>query len=161
MTLQKVTIALVLSAFMLFGAACKSSFVVKDVDYSQRIESVLTPDENGVVYDVRHGLRFNVLAFQHQEFGDTSSIDIEEIRLIRNANGFYFITAQNFNHVYVMEPEAGSLKLVKRIKVAEDGLKSPAFNLRDNIVELVELESSEVFALNADGIKERRGGQQS
>src|SRR5690554_6088908 len=110
MTLQKVTIALSVSVMMLIGTACKSSFVVENVDYTQRIESVLTPDENGNVQDIRHGISFNVLPFQYQEYADTSFLAVEEIRLIRNSNGFYFITANDFNHVYVMEPEAGKLK---------------------------------------------------
>ena len=48
------------------ASAC-NSFVVEDVDYSQQLESVLVPDENGNVTDVRHGISFNVNSFKEQE----------------------------------------------------------------------------------------------
>lgn len=159
--LYKFTTAIIISAFVLIGTACKSSFVVENVDYTQRIESVLSPDDDGMIHDIRHGISFNVLPFQFQEFHDSSSVYIEEVRLIRNSRGYYFITADNFNHVYVMEPEAGKLKLKKKIKVAEDGLRSPAFNMRDSVVELVEMETEYVLTLNADGVQKENREEQS
>lgn len=161
MKLNKVTSAIILIAFSLLGSACKSSFVVSHVDYSQPIESVLQPDAEGLVHDIRYGISFNVLPFQYQELEDSSSVIIDEIRLIRNTEGYYFITARQFNHVYVMEPGQGELKMKKKIKVAENGLLSPAFNMRGAVVELVELESHQTFALSAEGIQEQERREQS
>ena len=145
--------------FLLFAAtfiawtAC-NQFTVENVNYSQYIESVLSADERGMVEDIRHGLTFNVKPFEKEEFGDQDSISVELIRLIRNAKGLYYITAPQFKNVYVMEPQRGSLKLIKKIKISEERLTAPALNMRDGYVELVKTETNEVIALNKDGIKQ-------
>lgn len=144
-----------LAATMLAGTAC-NKFVVENVNYSHSIESVLTPDENGNVEDVRHGITFNTKPFVKQEFGESDSTTINEIRLIRNADGFYYITANNFKNVYVMEPGQGELKLKNKIKISEDRMSDPAFNMREGQVQLVKTETNEVITLNEDGIQENK-----
>ncbi len=136
------------------ASACKT-FVVKDVNYSQQIESVLTPNSKGEVHDSRYSLSFNILPFQFQETKDSSSVSVEEVRLIRNAEGFYFITADGFSNVYVMEPIKNGLKLKKKIQVTEQGLISPAFNLRSPFVQLIEKETLQSFSLNEKGIQNK------
>ena len=71
--------------------------------------------------------------------------------MIRNREGYYFITANNFKHVYVMVPKEGSLKLKKKILVDENGINSPAFNWRDPVVELINRDTKEVISLNSKG----------
>jgi len=143
------------------ASAC-NSFVVEDVDYSQQLESVLVPDENGNVTDVRHGISFNVNSFKEQEFGaEDSTTQIREIRLIRNADGFYFITANQFKNVYVMEPGNASLKLKKKINVSESPLTDPAFNLRSSGVQLVMRDTNEVIEMNESGILNNNEEDQS
>lgn len=150
---NKLTPIILLASIVMLGTACKT-FVVKNVNYSHQIESVLTPDEDGTVTDVRHGITFNVTPFQKQEFGENdSTYQIKEVRLIRNAEGFYFITANQFKNVYVMEPGNGSLKLKNKIKVSEERISEPAFNMRDGVVQLVKVESNEVITMNQNGIK--------
>lgn len=147
---------LLLASFVLLGTAC-TTFVVKDVNYSHQIESVLTPDQEGEVSDVRHGITFNVQPFVDQEFGEEdSTYQIEEIRMIRNAKGFYFITADQFKHVYVMKPGSGSLKLKSKIKVSESPITNPAFNMRDGYVQLVKTQTNEVVALTEDGLQNEK-----
>lgn len=148
-----------LASIMMLGTACKT-FVVKNVDYSQQIESVLTPNEEGVVHDVRHGISFNITPFAKQEFEENDSTIIEEVRLIRNTKGYYFITANKFNHVYVMEPGKGALKLKKKIRVTEDGLNAPAFNLRESTVQLITTDSNEILSLNEEGIQEKENEEE-
>ncbi len=146
---------------MAIVSAC-NSFVVENVDYSQQLESVLVPDQNGNVTDVRHGISFNVNALKEQEFGvEDSAKQIREVRLIRNADGFYFITANQFKNVYVMEPETASLKLKKKIKVSESPLMDPAFNLRASGVQLVMRDTNEVVQINENGILETDEEDQS
>ena len=98
---------------LFFGTACKT-FVVKNVNYAQQVESVLTPDEQGEVKDTRYGVAFNILPFQFQELNDSSSVMVDKVRLIRNSKGFYFITADGFSSVYVMEPIKSGLKLKEK-----------------------------------------------
>lgn len=147
---------LLLASFMLLATAC-NKFVVENVNYSQQIESVLEPDENGDVHDIRHGITFNVEPFKAQEFGEEdSTTEIKEVRLIRNAEGYYFITASQFKNVYVMEPGKSELKLKNKIKVSEERLASPALNLRDAMVQLIKTDTNETMTLNEDGLQENK-----
>lgn len=151
---QKFTPLVLLASILMLGTACKT-FVVEDVNYSQEIESVLIPNEEGEVHDVRHGITFNVNPFQEKEFGENDSTVISEVRLIRDAKGYYFITANQFKNVYVMEPGNGTLKLKNKISVSEERLSAPALNLRNGMVELVKTETNETLSLNKDGIQKK------
>lgn len=142
----------VLAAVLLFTSACKT-FEVQNVNYSQQVESVLIPTQSGEVTDSRYGISFNILPFQFQEMEDSSSVIVDEVRLIRNQSGFYFITANGFSNVYVMEPIESGLKLKEKITVSESGLIRPAFNLRAPFVQLVDTETSDIYTLNENGIK--------
>lgn len=110
-------------------AGCKQSMVISKVDYSQSIESVLQPDEDGTVKDVKHGLTFNIKPIQYAETQDTSSVTTNQVRYIRGQEGYYYITAPNYKNVYVMAPEKGKLVLKETLKTSEDGISKPAFNL--------------------------------
>ncbi len=147
---KKVILSLVVLG-VLFLQACNKSLVIKNVNYAQKIESVLIPDSEGKVSDIRYGISFSILPFQFEEFKDSSSVQISEIRIIRNNLGYYFITADNFKNVYVMTPKKGQLKLEKKIQVNENGLFSPVFNWRVYAVELIE-NSNNVILLNEKGI---------
>jgi hypothetical protein len=142
----------VLIAVVLFTVGCNKSLVVKNVDYSQQIETVLNPDNDGMVHDVRHGISYSVMPFQFAEFQDTSKVSISNVRMIRNSDGYYFITADDFKHVYVMAPTKGKLKLKKKILVDEKGLNAPAFNWRHPIVQLLDQSNDQVYLLNENGI---------
>lgn len=137
---------------MLVIQACNKAMVVKNVDYSQQIETVLVPNDNGIVTDIRHGLSYSILPFQYQEFKDTTSLTISEVRMIRDKNGYYFITADQFKHVYIMEPKRGELVLKKKVLVDEKGLLSPAFNWREPVVQLIDRDTNIILLLNEKGI---------
>ena len=143
---------LLLIVLVCISVACNRALVVQNVNYSQSLESVLTPDETGTVTDVRYGLSFNILPLQFEEHQDTSSTNIDKVRLIRNKEGFYFITAQGFKHVYVMEPKANALKLKKKVLVSEQGLLAPAFNQRPAYIQLLDTATSQVYNLNQKGM---------
>lgn len=146
--------ALLLSMFLL--SACKQSMVIRQVDYSQSIESVLTPNENGVVEDVQHGLSFNILPLQYLETQDTSSVTTNEVRYIRGKEGFYYVTAPNYKNVYVLTPEKGKLKLEKKITVSETGISEPAFNQRISHIQLLNQNSGNSWKLTYEGVQEEK-----
>jgi len=130
--------------------------VISRVDYSQSIESVLTPNQNGMVEDVQHGLKFNVKPLQYIETQDTSSVTTDQIRYIRGAEGFYYITAPNYKNVYVMAPEKDKLKLQKKINVSDSGITKPAFNQRSSYIQLLDRSSGNSWKLNAEGIQKEK-----
>ena len=108
---------LTVSFFLLLG--CKPSMVISKVDYSQPIESVLEPNEEGMVNDQKHGLQFNMMPLQYAETQDTSSVTTPEVRYIRGESGLYYVTAPTYRHVYLMTSEKRELKLEKKIKTKQ------------------------------------------
>lgn len=142
-----------LMAVTVIVIGCKQSMVISRVDYSQSIESVLTPNEQGVVKDVQHGLTFNIKPLQYVETRDTSTVTTNEVRYIRGTEGFYYITAPNYKNVYVMAPEKGKLKLKKKLVITEKGLEEPAFNQREQYIQLLNQKTGESWRVNPESIK--------
>ncbi|NIT61251.1 MAG: hypothetical protein GWN00_35120, partial [Aliifodinibius sp.] len=113
--IQVITVISVVAAVLLTG--CKQSMVISKVDYSQSIESVLQPDDEGTVTDPQHGITFNIKPIQYAETQDTSSVTTNQVRYIRGQEGYYYITAPDYKNVYVMAPEKGKLVLKETLKV--------------------------------------------
>lgn len=143
--LKQASITLSLCVALLFGAAaCGPSLVIQNVDYSQPVESVLTPDGDAMVHDQRYAIKFSISSILEEE--GVSSVD--EIRLIRNRAGYYFVTAEGFSNVYVFEADESELKLAKKIEISGDGLGQPAFNQRDTYIELVDRATGQTYNLD-------------
>lgn len=142
--------ATLLCVLMIGTVSCGPSLVIQNVDYSQPLESVLTPNNENMVHDQRYAINFSVSPILEAE-GMSS---INQIRLIRNAAGFYFVTANGFQNVYVFAPGEGELQLENTIEFLEDPLEEPAFNQRSGYVELVDLADDETYRLNKEGIIE-------
>ena len=140
-----------ISAAMLlvFAVACGPSLTLTDVDYAQPIESVASPDQNGVVQDVRMGVSFNVTPLNVMERGEGASLP-EEVRFIRSIGGYYFVTAPGYNNVYVFETKERALDLHKIIRVSGAGLANPAFNQRSPYIQLIDGDVE--YRLTKDGL---------
>lgn len=134
-------------ALLLGVAACGPSLVIQDVDFSQPLESVLSPDSNNEVHDQRYAIKFNISGILEKE----GSSSVDEIRLIRNRGGFYFVTASGFNNVYVFETDDSELNLKRKIEISSDGLGQPAFNQRDGHIELVDRATGNTYNLDETG----------
>ena len=144
-----------MGCLLLLLVGCKQSMVISDVDYSQPIETVLEPDEQGNVEDVQHGIRFNILPLQYAETGDSSTVNTREVRMIRGKEGFYYITAAGYSNVYVMAPDKHKLTLENKIKITETGIEKPAFNQRENYIQLLNRETNDIYTLTEQGVREK------
>ena len=132
----------------LFGAAaCGPSLVLQGVDYAQPIESVLSPNSNAEVHDQRYAVKFNLSPVLEEE--GVSSVD--QVRLIRNSAGYYFLTAAGFNNVYVFAPDESELSLETKINITGSGLQQPAFNQRNGQIELVDMATGDTYNLDQNG----------
>ena len=139
---------LIMSVVFLFGAvACGPSLVIQNVDFAQPIESVLSPESNNEVHDQRYAIKFNISGILEEE----GSSSVDEVRLIRNRAGYYFVTAAGFQNVYVFETDESELKLKTKIEITSNGLGQPAFNQRDSYIELVDRTSGETYNLDHNG----------
>ncbi|MCX7984143.1 MAG: hypothetical protein N3A63_04500 [Bacteroidetes bacterium] len=136
-------------------AGC-SSVVLKPADFSWPIESVLKVNEKGLIQDQRHCFTLNVRALFYLETNDSVNITVP-VRVIRDREGYYYMTAQKFKNVYVFEHVEGGLKLVNTILITTRGLGAPAFNQRAPYIQLVN-EKDPPRMLTKDGIVE--GGVQ-
>lgn len=148
MAKQKLSTLLLCIALLFGAAACGPSLVLQGVDYAQPIESVLSPDSNADVHDQRYAVKFNISPVLQEE--GVSSVD--QIRLIRNSAGYYFLTSQGFNNVYVFFPEASKLELESKINITNNGLQQPAFNQRSGTVELVDMSTGDTYNLDQNGL---------
>lgn len=156
-TFRTLTVVPLLTVFAFAG--CRQAMVISKVDYSQPIETVLVPDEQGMVNDVEHGIKFSILPLQYAETKDTTFVTTKPIRMIRGKEGYYYITSDGYRHVYVMAPDKGILKLKNKIAIKEQGISDPAFNQRDPYVQLISQETGEQYTITADGIRTMRSKQ--
>lgn len=130
--------------FIATFTACGTTLIIEDVDFSQPLESVLTPDSNQSVHDQRYALRFNLsdLFIQEEVSG------VPHIRMIRDRSGFYYITAPGFTAVYRFIAEESSFKLAERIEIPGAALQEPALNQRGTHIELVDTANGRAFNLS-------------
>lgn len=140
--------AIFLSTLVISVVSCGSTLVIENVDYSQPLESVLTPDSENIVHDQRYAIQFSVTPILKAEEVES----VSEIRLIRNSDGYYFVTAIGFQNVYVFAPGVGELKLENQIEFSENRFEEPAFNQRNDYIELVDLSNGEIYRLDHEGI---------
>jgi hypothetical protein len=111
---------------------------LQPANFSWPLESVLSVDDNGKVAEDRYSIEVNTIGLFFEEFQDSLSYKGKEVRMIRDNQGFYFMTASNFKNVYVFKADEGTLKLEKKIFISEFGLQTPAFNQRNPYIELVD-----------------------
>lgn len=122
---------------ILFTAAC-SVLTLQPANFAWPLESVLPVDNSGNISEDRYSLEVNTVGLFFEEFQDSLAYSGKEIRVIRDNQGFYFMTASNFNNVYVFKAVEGKLVQENKIFISEFGLQTPAFNQRDPYIELVD-----------------------
>ncbi len=127
-----ITIAL---SFSIFSCA---TLELKPADFSWPIESVLKIDDDGNAEEDRYTFSFNIKPLFYEELQDSLAYLDRQVRIIRNTDGYYFITAQGFKNVYVFLPAEGSLQMEEKILVTEAGLEKPIFNQRTPLIELID-----------------------
>ncbi len=150
--MRLVTVSLACIAASIALPGCGTT--IDGVRYAWPVESVLTVGNNNTVEDGRNALTFSVAAIAQKEFADSTSLRGKEIRLLRNNEGFYFLTGKKFKNVYVLSPGTGKLSVKSQIEVAPRGLEDPALNQRLPYVEL--LDGKMTIKLTEDEIVEGR-----
>ncbi len=122
---------------LFFLSAC-SSLILKPADFAWPVETVLKVDSTGTVDIPRYSIAFNTQALFLKETKDSSAYKNQQIRVIRNTKGFYFMVANNFKNVYVFKVDDGTFRLDRKIEISDTtGIQNPAFNQRPPYIELV------------------------
>jgi len=129
---------LILFLFLILITAACSVLRLQPANFSWPLESVLSVDDNGKVAEDRYSIEVNTIGLFFEEFQDSLSYRGKEVRMIRDNQGFYFMTASNFKNVYVFKADEGKMVQENKIFISEFGLQTPAFNQRDPYIELVD-----------------------
>ncbi|MEO8232319.1 MAG: hypothetical protein ABI638_08545 [Ignavibacteriota bacterium] len=148
--MKHIKLFLILTSITLI-AAC-SSLKLEPAQFGWPIESVLKIDNDGNVKEDRHSINFNTKAMFFEETQDTLSYAGKYVRMIRNNEGFYFMTSSNFKNVYVFTVAKNTFSLENKIEIRESGLTNPAFNQRNQFIELID--DGNTYKLTSEGIEE-------
>jgi hypothetical protein len=140
-----------ISCCLLLALTGCSSLTIKDVSFGWPVESVVSVSQTNMVDDVRYAVAFRVAAIAMEEFGDSTALSGATVRLIRNAEGYYFLTGERFRHVYVLTPGKSELSLHQKVLVDPNGLTNPAMNQRPPLIELLDMNMVKA-RLSSDGI---------
>ncbi|MHB8895045.1 MAG: hypothetical protein ACYC99_07710 [Candidatus Geothermincolia bacterium] len=127
-----------------------ASVTLKPVDFSWAFESVLTADSAGYVRAEPKTIAFNAGELFRAEMKDPAAAAGMVVRIIRDYDGYYFITAPGFRNVYIFNGAKGKLTLRKKVLIAEQGMEKPFFNRRELGIELVA--NGQVYLLSRKGI---------
>ena len=138
--MQTRTFFLASVAATLFLPSC-STLTLEQVNFGWPVESVVTVNSMNRAEEGRYALSFPVGPLAFTEFKDSTILVGASLRVIRNAEGLYFVTGPRFKNVYVFSPDAGMLKLSQAIEVSQTGLKDPALNQRPPYIELIDGEA--------------------
>ena len=128
-----------------------SSLTLTPAEFSWPLESVLKIDNKGFAKEDRNSISFDTRALFLEETKDSLGYADKTLRLIRNNEGFYFMTAANFKNVYVFSVTKNAFSLENKIQINETGLSNPAFNQRSPFIELVD--EGKIFKLTSEGIE--------
>lgn len=131
--------------------AC-SSLMLEPAQFGWPLEAVLKVDKDGFVKEDRHSINFNTTALFFDETQDSLSYAGKTLHLIRNNEGFYFMTSTDFKNVYVFSVQKNAFSLQNKILVSETGLLDPAFNQRSSFIELID--DGKNYKLTSEGILE-------
>jgi hypothetical protein len=146
--MQFKNLLIVIPLIFLIGCA---SLKLSPADYSWPVENVLKVDEKGFVSEERYTFSLSVKNLFIAEFNDSTKYINQEIRIIRDYLGYYFITGKEFKNVYVFAATEGGMSLENKILLSETtGLVSPAFNQKAPNIEL--LDETKKYLLNNKGI---------
>lgn len=132
---MRILFALIISITII--NAC-SSLKLSPAEFAWPIESVLKINNDGFAKEERYSFSFNTKSLFMEEMQDSMAYVGKELRIIRNQDGYYFITSKGFKNVYIFETSEGSFSLKEKITINETGLNNPFFNQRTPYIELID-----------------------
>lgn len=139
---------------LIITAAC-STLKLQQANFAWPVESVLSVNDDGMVIEDRYSISFDVRGLFFEEFQDSSVSKGKKIRIIRDVNGFYFITADKFQSVYVFKMDYGAMVLDNKINVSETGMTNPVLNQRLPDIELID-DSKSMYLTNTGILRDKK-----
>ncbi|MCK9408588.1 MAG: hypothetical protein WCX28_08075 [Bacteriovoracaceae bacterium] len=135
---MKKTLVFIVIAASLAIVGC-SSLQLQPADFSWAAEEIVDIGAKGMVDAKRYSVAFNVTALLTKEFAADSMAakNTQEVRLIRDKAGFYYLTGKKFKNVYVLAQSDGALAVSNTLAIsAEKAMDDPKFDQKDTYIEL-------------------------
>jgi len=144
--------AIIIILFLIGTFTACSVLTLTPANFAWPIESVLQVNDEGEVSEERYSFSFDAKGLYYEEFEDSLAYLDRELRIIRDVQGYYFITGIKFKNVYVFKAIDGTMELNTKIFISEFGFGNPVFNQRTPNIELIDGER--VLKLSHQGIEE-------
>ena len=142
---------IILLLFLVGTFTACSVLTLTPANFAWPIESVLQVNDEGEVSEERYSFSFDAKGIYHEEFQDSLAYLDRELRIIRDVQGYYFITGIKFKNVYVFRADDGAMVLNNKIFISEFGFENPVFNQRTPNIELIDGEN--ILKLTHQGIE--------
>jgi len=139
---------------LLMLPAC-SLVTLENANFAWPVEAVLTVNSMNIIEEGRYAFAVNIAPLAQAEFQDSTALRGKTIRVIRNAQGYYFVTGPRFKKVYVFRTGEGAFEEVTSIQVSETGLTQPALNQRPPFIELLDGNTPPKYLTNSDFLQEK------
>ncbi|PID28313.1 MAG: hypothetical protein CR982_04500 [Candidatus Cloacimonadota bacterium] len=135
-------------SFLIMTISCSKNIVVKDVDYGWALEKVIKVSKDTKKVKRPDLFKFDPIYFFQAE--DVLLGSNNSLRIIRDREGFYFVTSNMFKNVYVLAWAEGGLELINKIDLGVENLEKPFFNQKGDYIILVN--KNREFKLNRLGV---------
>lgn len=142
---------LLAAGLILLSISACSTLKLTQTDFAWPVESVLKIDGQGNITDNRFSYSVNVKPLFFEETQDSLSYTSKELRMIRDAKGYYYATVAGFKNVYVFQVSEGAFALSEKILIDEKGMNAPVMNQRPPYIELIN--GANKYLLNNEGLK--------
>ncbi len=132
-------ILILISMFTSLAMIGCTSLQLQPADFSWAAEEIVEVGSKGMVDAKRYSIAFTVTPLLAKEFAaDTMAAkNTNEVRLIRDKAGFYYLTGKKFKNVYVLAQSDGALAVSSTIAISADkAMDDPKFDQKDTYIEL-------------------------
>jgi hypothetical protein len=116
-----------------------SSLQLQPADFAWQADEILAIGSNGMVSAKQYSVAFTVTPLLAKEFATDSMAlkNTNEVRLIRDKAGFYYLTGKKFKNVYVLAQSEGALAVSNTVIISvEKAMEDPKFDQKDTYIEL-------------------------
>ncbi len=145
-------ILILISMFTSLAMIGCSSLQLQPADFAWQADEILEINSKGMVTAKQYSVAFTVTPLLAKEFAADSMAakNTNEVRLIRDKAGFYYLTGKKFKNVYVLAQSDGALAVSNTIVIsAEKAMDDPKFDQKESYIEL--WNGKEKFQLTKSG----------
>ncbi len=116
-----------------------SSLQLQPADFAWQADEILEINSKGMVTAKQYSVSFTVTPLLAKEFAEDSAAlkGTNEVRMIRDKAGFYYLTGKKFKNVYVLAQSDGALAVSNTISISVDkAMEDPKFDQKESYIEL-------------------------